>query len=212
MTEHRDFAQRWREAQGFDATREVLRDAAYDIIHTKGLDELNMRGLAARVGASAMAAYRYYPGKESLVEDIRSQVSARFAETLREAAARAEDPVERFRNMCVAYLEYAVGNEREYRLMFGAVASLAPAEDAGRKAPAWEALLQVLDELPRPDRAAGIVDHAHLVWGSLHGIAMLHLSRRLIFGRSIQDLAEPMLVLLLNALRVPVAPATFPAE
>jgi AcrR family transcriptional regulator len=211
LTEHHDFPQRWREAQGFDATREVLRDAAYDIIRTKGLDDLNMRGLAARVGASAMAAYRYYPGKEFLVEDIRSQVTIRFAEALRDAATRADDPVGRFRNMCVAYLEYAIGNEQEYRLMFGAVAS-PKAEDTGRKAPAWEALLQVLDHLPRPDGDASIVDHAHLVWGSLHGVAMLHLSKRLIFGRSIEDLAEPTLVFLLDALRVPAASATFPAR
>ncbi|WP_375419677.1 TetR/AcrR family transcriptional regulator [uncultured Sphingomonas sp.] len=204
MTEHCDFAGRWREAQGFDASREVLRDAAYDIIHSKSLEDLNMRGLAARVGASAMAAYRYYPGKDALIEEIRLHISRRFAAALQEEAAKSTEPLERFRRTCVAYLNFAVSNEQDYRLMFGSVACLTPVvEDVDRGAPAWEGLLRVLEDLYHPSRAADIVERAHFVWGSLHGIVMLHLYKRLTRGRSIEDLAEPLVTFLTKALCAP---------
>jgi AcrR family transcriptional regulator len=216
LTDQHDFARRWREARGLDATREVLRDAAYEIICTDGLDHLNMRGLAARIGVSAMAAYRYYPNKETLIEGIRLQVIDRFADSLQVAGRLPSDPVGRLRNMCIAYLDFAVRNEQDYRLMFGTVAfSRLGAEDTRHRASAWEALLQVLADLPSSDRAAPIVDQAHLVWGNLHGIAMLHLSRRLILGRSVQEFAEPLIGFLLKALCVPVAepePSRHPAR
>jgi AcrR family transcriptional regulator len=206
LTEHCDFAERWREAQGYDASREVLRDAAYDIIHCRSLEDLNMRGLAARVGASAMAAYRYYPGKEALIEEIRLHISRRFAAALQDAGARTRDPVERFRRMCAAYLEFAVNNEQDYRLMFGnAVITTQIVPGADQRAPAWDGLLRVIESLYQPDRPADIAEKAHLVWGSLHGIVMLHLAKRLNFGRSIHELVEPLLAFLLAALCLPAS-------
>jgi AcrR family transcriptional regulator len=153
-----------------------------------------------------MATYRYYPGKETLIEDVRLHVSNEFASVLQEAAARAGDPVARFRYMCLAYIDFAVSNEQDYRLMFGTVAQPASVTvNAARRAPAWEALLQVLEELPHPECPASIADQAHLVWSNLHGLAMLHLSKRLNFGRSIRDLADPLFTFLLRALCVPAA-------
>jgi AcrR family transcriptional regulator len=213
MTEHYDFAERWREAQGFDASREVLRDAAHDIIHSKSLEDLSMRGLAARVGASAMAAYRYYPGKDALIEEIRLHISRRFAMALQEAAAQPSDPVGRFRKMCAVYVDFAVSNEQDYRLMFGnAVNSAQIVVGADQRAPAWHGLLQALEGLYYPDRPANMVDKAHLVWGSLHGIVMLHLCNRLNFGRSIQELAEPLFTFLVAGLCVPVVAEPTPGS
>jgi AcrR family transcriptional regulator len=212
LTELRDFPERWREAQGFDASREVLRDAAYHIIHSRSLEELNMRGLAAQVGASAMAAYRYYPCKEALIDEIRLHIIRRFATTLAEAGARATDPLGRFRTTCMAYLDFAVRNEQDYRLMFGNAGDTTPiVPGTDGRAPAWEGLLRVLEGLYHPSRPSDLDDKAHLVWGSLHGIAMLHLSRRLNFGRSIQDLAEPILDFLANALGTDIRAAPTPA-
>lgn len=203
MTGHCDFAERWRDAHGFDASREVLRDAAYDIIHRKSVEELNMRRLASHVGASTMAAYRYFPGKEALIEEIRLHISRRFATALQETGAQADDPLDRFRDMCAGYLEFAVRNEQDYRLMFGNATDTTPlVVGADRRAPAWEGLLRVLEDLYDPAPPADLADKAHLVWATLHGIVMLHLSRRLNFGRSIQELVQPLSCFLENALQV----------
>jgi AcrR family transcriptional regulator len=214
LTEHCDFADRWREAQGFDASREVLRDAAYDIIHTRSVEELNMRRLAACVGASTMAAYRYYPGKDALIEEIRLHITRRFATALQEAGAQAPDPLGRFRRMCTAYLDFAISNEQDYRLMFGMATDTTPiVVGADHRAPAWEGLLRVLEGLCLPDRPADIADKAHFVWASLHGIVMLHLSKRLNFGQSIHDLARPLSAFLENALHAPaIARSTEPTS
>jgi AcrR family transcriptional regulator len=204
-----DFAERWREAQGFDASREVLRDAAYDIIHSSSVEQLNMRRLASCVGASAMAAYRYYSGKDALIEEIRLHISRRFAIALQEAGAQAGDPIGCFRNMCAAYLDFAVCNEQDYRLMFVNVADTTTITlGADRQAPAWDGLLRALEGLYHPDRPADITDKAHLVWGTLHGIVMLHLSKRLNFGCSIHELAQPLADFLENALDMPATAET----
>ena len=149
-----------------------------------------------------MAAYRYFSGKDTLVEEVRRHVRRTFAARLTAAADTTTDPVERFRALCVTYLEYARANEQDYRLMFGA--DVPPPADVleggAREAPAWQALLRVIGDLPTPDRALGDVERAHLVWATLHGIVMLHLSQRLVFGLSIANLVEPSIDFLLRAL------------
>ncbi|MGK2911698.1 MAG: TetR/AcrR family transcriptional regulator [Sphingobium sp.] len=203
MTDHIDFAQRWREAQGYDATREVLRDAAHDMIRAGGLNDLSMRALAARVGASAMAAYRYYPGKEKLVEDVRDRIRHDFASCLQDAAAVTSDPVGKFRSLCSAYLDFAVRNEEDYRLLFGSVAlPIVDAENDPPNAPAWLVLVRALETLPGAKSPESTIDQAHLIWATLHGLVMLHLSRRLILGRSVEQLAEPLVQFLFGALRL----------
>jgi AcrR family transcriptional regulator len=201
LTDHGEFARRWREAQGYDATREVLRDAAHEMIRAGGLDDLSMRALAARVGASAMAAYRYYPGKDVLVEDIRERVRIDFATCLQDAADVTPDPVGQFRSLCSAYIDYALRNEEDYRLMFGAVAPpTAAIEDAPPKAQAFQVLVRVLTSLPGAGSAESTLDRAHLAWATVHGLVMLHLSRRLVLGRSVEQLRDPLVRFLLSAL------------
>jgi AcrR family transcriptional regulator len=196
-----DFARRWREAQGYEATRKVLRDAAHEMIRVGGLDDLSMRALAARVGVSAMAAYRYYPGKDTLVEDIRTCVRRDFASFLQAAAADTSDPIGKFRSLCSAYLEYALRNEEDYRLMFGTVASSLATPPDVPGASAWQMLVHALESLPGAGSHENIIDQAHLIWATLHGLVMLHLSKRLNLGRSLDELGAPLPQFLLTALR-----------
>jgi AcrR family transcriptional regulator len=198
-----DFAQRWKLAHGPDATREVLCDAAHEMIRASGLDALNMRGLAARVGVSAMAPYKYYPAKDTLVEDVRCRVRCSFALCLKDAADAVSNPVDKLRRLCFAYLEYALGNEQDYRLIFATTGPTPSAPDAGAlRAPAWEVLLNILHSAPDRDPEADPLDQAHLVWATLHGLVMLQFSNRLAFGRSVEDLTNSAARFMLNALRL----------
>lgn len=203
MSEAIDFAQRWKLAQGLTATREVLCDAAQEMIHADGLDALNMRGLAARVGVSAMAPYKYYPGKNALVEDVRCRVRRDFALSLKKAADEVLDPLKKLCRLCSAYLAYALANEQDYRLIFATTGpDREPSDDGSMRAPAWQVLLDILQSVPDRDHQADPLDQAHLVWATLHGLVMLQFSKRLAFARSVEDLSEPAVRFLLNALRL----------
>lgn len=202
MNHQSDFVQRWRDVHGYDAGREVLRDAAHEMIRDGGLEELNMRALAARVGLSAMAAYRYYPSKEALLEDVRAQTRRDFGAQLEGAAATATDPWEQFRAMCGAYLDYALANEQDYRVMFGAeVPTTAAGNKVAKAAPAWQVLVRVLERFPGYEGKVDVIDQAHLVWSTLHGLTMLHLAGRLNLDRSAPRLRQPMVDFLVRALQ-----------
>lgn len=203
MSDQGDFAQRWRDAQDYDAARDVLRDAAHDMIRAGGLHELSMRALAARVGVSAMAAYRYYPGKEALLDDVRAHVRLGFAAFLEEAAAVETDPVDKFRRLCSAYLDYALRNEEDYRLIFGPTAPPpTTSDDTPARTPAWQVLVSALQNLPNAAPQDRIIDQAHLTWATLHGLVMLHLSGRLVLGRSVEQLDGSLKRFLLTALEI----------
>jgi AcrR family transcriptional regulator len=203
LSEGGDFVQRWKLAQGPTATREVLCDAAQEMIHADGLDALNMRRLAAKVGVSAMAPYKYYRGKETLIEEVRSRVRRDFGQRLKAAADAASSPTEKLRRLCSAYLQYAIDNERDYRLISapnGSAQSVFPGQPAHTQA--WRVLQNVVHNLPGRDPEIDPLDQAHLVWASLHGLVDLHLTNRLSSGRSVQELGSSAVPFLLNALLV----------
>jgi AcrR family transcriptional regulator len=58
-------------------TAEEILDAAERVAAT-GIDSLTVRAVAARLGASPMALYRYFPTKDALVEALLDRVLARI--------------------------------------------------------------------------------------------------------------------------------------
>ncbi|SOB79106.1 transcriptional regulator, TetR family [Sphingomonas guangdongensis] len=202
MSDDGDFAARWRDAHGATATREVLCDAAHALIRREGLDALNMRALAATVGVSPMAPYKYFPAKESLVAEVRARVRSGFAAHLQQAAVCANEPADRLHRLCTAYVGFAVRNEQEYRLIFLTRGSAVESDDRGTT-PAWTVLLDALQQMGDHRSAVDALDEAHLIWATLHGLVMLHLSDRLGFGRSVEELGRSSSRFLLNALRLP---------
>ena len=201
---------RWEKAQGAEAARAILRDAAHAMIRADGLAHFSMRSLASQVGASAMTAYRYYPDKNALVEDVRNDVWRTFVKALGDAGVDAHDPTAGFRLTCLAYLDFAVRSEQDFRLLFE---HSGPARDATLADPtwrndSWEWLLHSVGALDDETDPSEVERQAHCVWASLHGLAMLHLSQRLVFGQLLEDLAEPLITFLLAGLcRRPMAAA-----
>jgi AcrR family transcriptional regulator len=57
-------------------TREVLLDAALQIVDAEGLDALTMRRIGREVGAAAAMVYRFFADKDELVEALADRVFA----------------------------------------------------------------------------------------------------------------------------------------
>lgn len=65
--------------------RQALIDAGIKIINEQGENALSLRKVAAACGVSHAAPYAHFTDKESLLEAIREQVTARFMEELQRA-------------------------------------------------------------------------------------------------------------------------------
>ena len=61
-------------------TREVLLDAAMQVLDADGLDALTMRRLGREVGAAAAMVYRFFADKDQLVEALADRVFAQARE------------------------------------------------------------------------------------------------------------------------------------
>src|SRR5580692_9213942 len=105
-------ARRARSADERDAMRTRLCDAAARLYVAEGEAGLSMRRLAAEVGCSAMAPYRYFADKEQLLAAIRAAAFNRLADTL-EGVAR--DNRHRAAEIGEAYVRFAFENPAAYR-------------------------------------------------------------------------------------------------
>ncbi len=100
-----------------EQTREKILAAARELIVREGYEAVSMRKIAARVEFTAMALYRHFADKETLLralclEDFR---------TLRHAMDRISvdpDPIARLRRMGLAYVDFALEFPNQYRLLF----------------------------------------------------------------------------------------------
>jgi AcrR family transcriptional regulator len=61
-------------SQSFRLTEEAILDAALDLVETDGADRLSMRRLAAKLGVTPRAIYRYVPSKSQLLERLTDRL------------------------------------------------------------------------------------------------------------------------------------------
>jgi AcrR family transcriptional regulator len=145
--------------------RAELVRVAGDILDERGVGTLTLRQAARRAGVSHSAPYRHFADREALLAEVVAQGFRRLGAELREAASAGGAEVAR------AYLRFALGHPRRYRLMFAGEFSPARRADlADRSA----AVLRVLaDSIP----GVGGAEHARRAgtasWGLLHGLADL---------------------------------------
>ena len=127
--------------------RELLLDAAWDILQEPDTP-LDLRKVAERAGKSRTAPYLVF-GKESEgggVLGLRIAVAARGAQLMHaqmEAAAQGvDDPLDAFRRVALAFLDFVADHRRLFRLIYGpeidAVARLG--EDGFREHPEFRQL------------------------------------------------------------------------
>lgn len=153
----------------------ALIDAALELLAEEGVDALSLRGVARRVGVSAMAPYRYYSDKSALMAAVARHGFEHLAAAMRRAAS-ADDPRERLVPIGVAYVSYAVDHPALFRLMFG---SQCCSGDQGLRA-ARDATYAVLSSTVA--RAYPDKPHEALIlgcWSLTHGLASLFLDGRL---------------------------------
>lgn len=156
--------------------RAALIDAALALLAEGGVDELSLRAVARKAGVSAMAPYRHYPDKESLLAAVALRGFDGLRAVLLEADQNAA-PGKALEEQSVAYVRYALDNPALFRLMFGP-AKYAKHPDLKAKGDSAYAVLasRITAETPDPAKREA---RALGCWSLVHGLSVLLLDGRL---------------------------------
>lgn len=169
----------------------------------QGYEGVTLRAIAADLGVSPMTPYRYFDGKDDIVESVRWRAYERFAEISEAAVQGVTDPRERLLALGRGIVGWAQAEPHAYRHMFelnqpGGAPPIGSVEDAGR---AWAVMRSAVADASAAGVLAGDADTvAHLLWAGVHGLVTLHLAHKLVIGRTLDDLLDPMLDGLLRGL------------
>ncbi|MFB7587178.1 TetR/AcrR family transcriptional regulator [Streptomyces sp. NPDC056169] len=170
----------------------LIVDAARALAEAEGWAAVTTRRLSERVAYSQPVLYSHFTGMEAIVTAVAAQGIEELTTALRTARTGAAGPAEGLAALAAAYLAFARAHPALYEAMFVRRTAL---EFATEDSPAilkaaFAEFLHVVGPLAG-GRAPGTL--AELVWSTLHGLATLEGSDRLL-----PDLAEGRLKLLVN--------------
>ncbi|HKY14872.1 MAG TPA: TetR/AcrR family transcriptional regulator [Microthrixaceae bacterium] len=179
-------------------SRERLVVTARTTIEHDGVDGLSLRGLARELGVTAPALYAHVDGKDDLLTEIASThfelLISRFD------AIDDEDPLDRIRALCRAYVDHALDAPALFHLMFrfpprpvGPVEAFPPAERAYAAAEAATRSAVESGALAVEDPSVASM----AMWAAVHGVAevgLLGFADRQAIGDLLDAVVDTMLV------------------
>jgi AcrR family transcriptional regulator len=186
------------------AFRDRLCRVAERLFAERGFSAVSMRELAAALGCSATAAYRYFRDKEEILAAVRTAAFDRFAESMEDAARDAMGARQRGRALGKAHLEFVRAEPNAYRLMF----DLTQPDEARypELQRAYARTTRVLTAWVEELLEEGLVQGeplrlAWVFWAASHGLAVLHLAGKLPADFDLLDTQREMMRLLARGTR-----------
>jgi AcrR family transcriptional regulator len=167
-----------RRGEGARLKDEIVA-AAVDILETSGSHEaVTLRAVARHVGISAPSIYAHFPDREAIIAAVIRDGFVGLTDALLESLEGLDDPVERLRAGCRAYLRYGQDHPQVYQLMF-ANPTLATVKTDPAGFVEGDEAFAVLVEGVRDAAVRGRSDSTdyHLdavaIWVALHGYSTL---------------------------------------
>ena len=99
--------------------RRVLVDAAFELVGEGGAEGLSVREAARRAGVSPGAPFRHFASREALLAAVAEEAQRRFRAEIDHALARApaDDPLQQFRCLGLAFLRWATRNPTHFEVI-----------------------------------------------------------------------------------------------
>jgi AcrR family transcriptional regulator len=99
--------------------RRVLVDAAFELVGEGGAEGLSVREAARRAGVSSGAPFRHFASREALLAAVAEEAQRRLGTEVARALAEApaDDPLQRFRSVGLAYLHWAKRNPAHFEVI-----------------------------------------------------------------------------------------------
>src|SRR5919205_991041 len=89
-----------------ERSRQTILRAAADLATTEGLEGISIGNLAAHIGMSKSGLYAHFGSKQELQLATIDTAEQIFAAEVVEPTEGVEDPLERLRALCDAFLSY----------------------------------------------------------------------------------------------------------
>lgn len=162
--------------------RDACVTAAHAVIAEHGVEKLSLRDVARKLNVSHQAPYKHYASRDHLLAEVIRRCFVRFSDALK-ARVRSADTKQDIHALGISYLQFALQNPLEYRLMFGTPWPEAAAQpemlaDARYSFDVLRHALQPLfAQAPNPPEAVDTA--AMFVWSTLHGLASIMQSQTL---------------------------------
>lgn len=148
-------------------SRETVLDAAMAFIDAHGLAELSMRTLAADLGVTPNALYRYFPAKAELEFAMADEAGRMLLQALVKAAAHKAMPLA-LQDAARAYIRFALKHPQWYAVKMRHCRHDGSEPDSHTEV--WRLVMGLADKLHTPWNAK---DLAMSWWAFLHGMVEL---------------------------------------
>ncbi len=174
-----------RKAKEKEHLRQLILDAALELLERDGLAGLSVRKIAERIEYAPATLYLYYRDKDQLLFELHNVGFARFMAKMSECLVMPT-AAERLRVMGQKYIEFALENPQLYHLMM--VEREPINEENLANFDGWEHGYKSLDLLRGQLAEAQAEGSLHtdnldittmVFWSAVHGISMLYLSDRM---------------------------------
>jgi AcrR family transcriptional regulator len=170
-----------RSAHTAEELRELIIQAATELIQESGFGGLSAREIARRISYSPGTLYNVFEDLDDLVLTIEGRLLDKLTQALSDVPAGA-DPSDKVRRLAEVYVEFTRENPKLWNLLFEHHLP------AGREVPAWyreklEGLMSKVEDALQP--LARDVDpetvrrSAKTLWAGVHGITSLSTADKL---------------------------------
>ncbi|QJB70093.1 TetR/AcrR family transcriptional regulator [Parasphingorhabdus halotolerans] len=156
-----------------------LRSAALSLgmeqIENLDHPDIGLRALARDLGVSATALYRHFPNKDALLDALAMEALNRLGANQAKAAMAAGGGREGFVEVGITYVEWAVKNPAQMRLIYSRVGEVdLTIEDASQMGEAFRQLRTgIAAMMPKSMNVEERAVAALHTWSLVHGLAML---------------------------------------
>jgi AcrR family transcriptional regulator len=195
--------------------RGLILDAARELFVAEGVESVTMRRIADKIEYSPTAIYFHFRDKETLLRELCAHDFLVLAQQLLEIQ-KLPDPVEKLRQIGLAYIAFGINYPSHYRLMFMTPhGPIDPNDDMGLdkgnpEEDAYALLREIITEGVAQGRFREPYDDVELtaqtMWAAVHGVVSLQIAKcndGWIQWRTLDDRARLMVHTLISAVTRP---------
>ncbi|MBE3559363.1 MAG: TetR/AcrR family transcriptional regulator [Ktedonobacteraceae bacterium] len=182
--------------------RQIILDTAGELFLQHGYMGFSLRQVAEEIGYAPGTIYLYFNNKDDLLFNIANEGFRRFNEKQRAARSLTDDPAQKLREMCRAYISFGLEFPTYYRLMFMERPDLLFKKHEV-EAYGWLSSLQEFQTVFAEAIQSGVFRQGNIIsmsdawWACLHGIVSLSSSMTFLFDKKrIEQATEEALSML----------------
>ncbi|MEQ8673850.1 MAG: TetR/AcrR family transcriptional regulator [Aggregatilineales bacterium] len=160
--------------------KQSILKVAREIIRKNGVDDLNMREIAKRIGYSPGSIYSYFNNKQALIEAVATQ-GYEYLASYFQSVDESLPPKIHLTELALVYLKFALENPDYYIVMFTTVPSPEAIAEIRAEGSVFDTLIHAIQRgidkgvfKPKPDFEAH--NMAYAAWAHVHGVAMLRIT------------------------------------